>query len=532
MRTHHCNFNRFLLTLALLWLCVCLGRAVTAQSETQNESGNGDSPNVTTTQSARIPCRGLIDDGLFESIKRRTTEAVENGATYLFYEIDTYGGLVKSADDISKYLILKVPSLYPDVHTVAYVSTQAISAGAMISVSCQDIIMRENTTIGDSAPIVMGGKLEGVEREKQESFIRAIFERAAEANNYPEPLLKAMVSQGIAVYRVKNLETGEFEFFEAENLPEGSQKYALDEKELIISDERILTLTASDAEKYGVARAVVDDFQGALDFIAERDGIKFTGDTIIYKPNWSEQMVRMLNSPAVASILVMLALLGAYIELNTPGLGLPGLVAVICVVTLVGSKYLIGMANWVEVAILVLGLILLAVEIFIIPGFGVAGIAGIICIALGIFGMLIRNAPDEIPWPQTEFDWDLFIQGMLSMLVGFIAFIAGAIAVGRFLPKIQFLSGLILSPASTSDFATAEISATPEVAASDFQKVHVGDTGVVTSPLRPCGSARFGDVVVDVVAQAQFLPSSTPVEIVEIHGNRIVVKKCSQQQED
>jgi membrane-bound ClpP family serine protease len=118
-----------------------------------------------------IVCKGLIDDGLFKSIKRRTQTALDSGTDYIIYEISTYGGLLNSADDISKYLILDVGK---KAHTIAYITTEAISAGAMISVSCQDIIMRENTTIGDCAPVAMGAKLEGVEREKVESFRQVI----------------------------------------------------------------------------------------------------------------------------------------------------------------------------------------------------------------------------------------------------------------------------------------------------------------------------------------------------------------------
>ncbi|MCK4999591.1 MAG: hypothetical protein KAS23_08645, partial [Anaerohalosphaera sp.] len=350
---------------------------------------------------AVIPCKDFIDDGLFQSIKRRTRTALDAGATYLIYEIGTYGGGVKPADDISKYLILEVGKT-PGVKTVAYVTTEAISAGSMISVACNDIIMLENTTIGDCAPINMGGSLEGVEREKTESFIRAIFSRSAEANNYPEPLLHAMVTQAIEVYRVKNLATGAFEFFETVDLPKDAALYDLENKELVVKDTELLTLTSKKAQEYGVSRATVQNLDEAITFLQERDNVTFQGQPMVLGLLWSEQMVRMLNHPAVASILVTLLLLGVYVELKAPGLGLPGLLAVICAVILIGSKYLHGMANWAEVAILLIGFALLALEIFVIPGFGVAGITGMICIFAGLFGMLIKNAPDQIPWPQTN----------------------------------------------------------------------------------------------------------------------------------
>jgi membrane-bound serine protease (ClpP class) len=233
--------------------------------------------------------------------------------------------------------------------------------------------MLENTTIGDCAPMQLGTKLEGVEREKAESFIRAVFMRAAEANGYPAALLKAMVSMQVEVYRVKNLQTGEYEFFETDKLPKDPNKYNLDDKELIVKNDELLTLTASQSFEYGIARAQVETIGGVFEFLAERDGVTFAGEPMVLKTNWSEEMVRWLNSPAVMAVLVMLAMLGVYIEFNTPGVGLPGLVAAICFAIIIGSKYLVGMANWVEVALFFIGVLLLMVEIFVLPGFGIAG---------------------------------------------------------------------------------------------------------------------------------------------------------------
>jgi len=470
---------------------------------------------------AVIPCKKMIDRGLYESLKRRTNEAIQQGATYLIYEIDTFGGDLYSADNISSYFLHEVN---PKAHTVAYISKKAISAGAMVSVACEDIIMKAISTIGDCAPVMIGGKLEGVEREKIESFTRAAFLNAAQTNGYPEALLRAMVTRQLEIYRVKNLDTGEDEFFETKDLPKDEEKYDLANKTLFVKDDELLTLTASDATRYGVSRAEVENLQGVLDFLAERDGVVFPAEPVVYKTTWSEEMVRWINSPAVMAVLVMLAMLGVYVELNTPGLGLPGLVAVICVVIIVGSKFLVGMANWVEVAIFVVGIVLLLIEIFAIPGFGIAGLTGILCIILGVFGMLIKNAPDRLPWPQTEFDWVLFTDGIIALVGGFAGFLILAWLLGKYLPKIEFLSGLMLVPATTGKETKLPMPMTAPPTA-DEQRVGIGDKGTVTSALRPVGSARFGGVEVDVVAQAEFLEKDDEVEIIEIHGNRVVVKK-------
>jgi membrane-bound serine protease (ClpP class) len=515
------SLRRFVVILVwLLLVCGLCGRGASIGD------ANNVSPEQPSVKAAVIVCKGMIDDGLFESIKRRTRIARDKGAEYLFYEFQTYGGLVSSADGISKYFL----DAGKEAHTVAYITTEAISAGAMISVHCQDIIMLENSTIGDCAPVVLvpSQKLEGVEREKTESFIRGIFDRAAKANGYPEALLRSMVTMQIEVYRVKNIKTGEDEYFEKDELPKDPNKYDLDNKKLAVRDDQLLTLIATDALEYGIARAVVKDLGGALEFLAKRDGVTFADEPMMLKPSWSEQMVRWLNSPAVMSVLIMLALLGVYVEFNTPGVGLPGLVAAICFAIIIGSKYLHGLANWVEVAIFLLGVILLMVEIFILPGFGIAGFSGIVCIFAGLFGMLIKNAPDELPWPRDALAWKDFTDGIIGLSAGFVGFVVLAWLLAKYLPRMQFLSGLILLPATAKLGTEMEVNLTtlPE---SKTIGVNVGDVGKVKSKLRPTGKVQFGDAVVDVVAEGEFLEVGTAVEIIEIRGNRVVVKAVTNQ---
>jgi len=479
---------------------------------------------VPNAKAAVIVCKGMIDDGLYKSIRRRTETALADGAGYIIYEISTYGGLLQSGDDISKYLILEAGK---KAHTVAYITTEAISAGAMISVSCRDIIMRENTTIGDCAPVQIGAKLEGVEREKTESFTRAAFMRASEANGYPEALLKAMVSMQIEVYRIKNLQTGGYEFFESDKLPTDPNKYELDKKELVVRSDEILTLTASKAYEYGVARSQVKDLSGVLEFLAKRDGVSFVGEPIVLKTIWSEEMVRWLNSPAVMGALIMLALLGVYIEFNTPGVGLPGLVAVICFTIIIGSKYLVGLANWVEVALFVVGVLLLLIEIFVLPGFGIAGITGILCILAGLFGMLIKNPPDKLPWPQTQPDWQVFIGGVWAMSLGFVGFAILAWVLTRYLPKIPIARQLVLKPPDVT-----VMQASPAITKQPMESfvqppVQVGVKGVTISQLRPAGKANFGGRRLDVVSRGELIEADREIMVVLVEGNRIVVREIS-----
>ena len=474
-------------------------------------------------KAAVITCSGLIDDGLYSSIKRRANMALEFGANYLIFEIGTYGGLVKSADDISKYFIL---DLAGKAKTVAYINTEAISAGAMISVSCRDIIMRNNTTIGDCAPITIGEKLEDVEREKTESFIRATFERAAIANNYPEALLKAMVSRHIKVWRVKNTKTGLYEFYEDEKLPTDVKLYDLKDKELVDSENEILTLTATRAKEYGIARVVVNDVNEAIVFLAQRDNVKFSPTIVRLEPNWSEQIVRMLNHPTVSGILFMIAMLGVYIELKAPGVGLPGLVAVICFAIIFGSRFLTGMATWWEIAVFATGIILLALEIFVIPGFGIAGVLGILFILLSLFAILVPNRPDELPWPRYDFDdvqWRLLSNGAWAFSLGFGGFVVLTYILAKFLPKTGPFTGLVLAPADKGPVMQIDLTAPLEKTG----KLKVGDTGIAITKLRPAGQARFNNAVVDVVTEGDLIEKDRRIKIIQIQGNRVVVKQIT-----
>lgn len=490
-----------------------------------NATGPNAPPEMTGgAKAAVIPCKGLVDEALFKSIERRSETAMTAGADYLIYEIGTYGGLVNAADKIAKYFIQTVGDR---ATTVAYVTTEAISAGALISVSCNDIVMRENTTIGDCAPISLGGKLEGVEREKAESFIRAAFQRAAEANGYPELLLKAMVTMQVEVWRVRDLSTGRWELFEGDELPTDANEYDVQGAEGIVGNGELLTLTALQAAEYEIARTVVEDIDGALAFFEQRDGVTFSERPMRLNPTWSEQMVSWLNSPGVMAVLVMLAMLGAYVEFSTPGLGLPGLVAVICLAIILGSKYLVGLANWVEIALLFAGMVLLLIEFLVLPGFGIAGILGIACLLAGFFGMLIRNPPDELPWPETTTDWQILSSGVLGLTCGLIGFVFLAWLLSRYLPKLQFLTGLVLVPTAATGGGRMVVSMTASPETTGLG-VKVGDVGEVIARLRPAGKARFGDAIVDVVATGEFLGKGANVAIVEIRGNRVIVKKVEE----
>ncbi|KPK73369.1 MAG: hypothetical protein AMJ79_15150, partial [Phycisphaerae bacterium SM23_30] len=382
-----------------------------------------------TPKAVVIVCADMVDLGMYESIKRRTEIALADGATYLIYQIDTDGGLVDSARSIWDYLMHDVAQR--GVKTVAYINKKAFSAGALISVACQDIIMKEAAQIGDCAPIMLGGTIEGVEREKMESPLRSYFDAAANLNGYPAALCRAMVTDSLEIYQVENTETGESEYFEKTDLPSDENKYDLKNKRIIVKEGELLTFTASEAFEHGLSRTVVkglDDqaLEEALVFLENRDAVKFPRPIEFFNTNWSEELVRWLTNPVVAGVLLMIAMIAIYVELNSPGLGLPGAVAVAAFAVLFGSKFLVGMANWWEIAVFFIGLALLATEIFVIPGFGIAGISGVGMIIFSFVAMMVRNAPDQSPIPVSPVDWQMFQNQLVWSLAGVVLFLVAA----------------------------------------------------------------------------------------------------------
>jgi membrane-bound serine protease (ClpP class) len=353
-----------------------------------------------------------------------------------------------------------------------------------------------------------------------ESFVRATFARAAEANKYPMPLLKAMVTVGTEVYRVENTETDQWEYFETEQLPKDANTYDLEDKELIVSSKELLTLTASKAKEYGIARAVVKDVNGVLSFIEKRDGVEFSAGPVKLETNWSEEMVRWLNSPAVMGVLVTIALLGLYIEFQTPGVWLPGLAAVLCFVLIVGSKFLTGMANWLDIAVFVTGVLLILIEVFIIPGFGFVGVIGIIFVLAGLFGMLIKTPPGQIPWPQSDYDWKLFTDQVWAIGLGFLAFLVLAGLFSKYLPKIPIAKKLILASPAETDAVQYGMS-------SEKPLVEIAQKGITLSQLRPSGIAQFERERVNVVSRGEFIDENKEIIVESIEGNNIVVKEIS-----
>jgi membrane-bound serine protease (ClpP class) len=474
-----------------------------------------------------------ITDTTYESIKNKVTLCRGKGAQLVIFDMDTPGGSVAAMQRI----VALITGELNDIYTVAYVRNEAISAGAIISLACDEIIMAPTGKIGDAMPIMIapGGTLAPMpkaEREKIESYLRSDLRLLAERIGHSIPICNAMITLPRRVWLIRRPKTQELKLIDPDDdnwqasISGGPRKESrrprLDKAEWefvkqIDGDNELLTKTADEAIEIGLVDHIVtapakDPFGGLEKYY------NITGEPVILGDSWSESLVALLTSTTVTGILMMLAIMCVYAEFNMPGFGVAGAMAIACFTVLFGSHYLIGLANWWEIALFAVGLILIGLEIFVIPGFGVAGIGGIVCCVVGLLAMIVPNAPTEFPWPQTDLDWSWFGPGLYALGLGLVGGVIGAVVLAQFLPKIPLANRLVMGRAQPATDA-------PATQDAPIMHIKVGDTGTVETMCRPVGKVRFGKELCDATADGTTIETGAKVRVIERTGNQLIVKE-------
>ncbi|MFB0526395.1 MAG: nodulation protein NfeD [bacterium] len=417
-----------------------------------------------------IPIRGVIDLGLSSFVKRAVGEAKEKKAQCIILELETFGGRVDAATEIRDTLFES------DTKTIAFVNRRAISAGALISLACQYIVMAPGSTIGAATPVVMapGAAKPQPTDEKTISYVRKEFKATAERNNHPTTLAEAMVDPDVEI-------------------------------EGVIEKGKLLTLTTEEALKLKLAEHKVSKIEEILTLYDLEDG-----QVVKASITWSENLVRFLTHPVVSGLLLTFGLLGIFFELRMPGWGVSGTIGLICLALFFGAQYMVGLAQWIEPVLFLLGGVLLALELFLIPGFGIAGVSGILLIVASVFLSLVKE-----PLPKTPVDISRLVQATYVVAGSLIATFLVATLSFRFMPKFPLLSKLILTSEEKREkgYRSAPV---------ELEKF-IGKQGMTLTMLRPVGKAQFGDMIVDVVSEGELIEKGKQVKVIKVEGNRIVV---------
>ena len=459
-------------------------------------------------RAAMIPITGTIDTALRSSVSRRASEAVRDGCRLLVFHITSNGGFLDDGLELSRDIERLARD---DVRTVAFVDAKAYSAAAIAALSCQEIVMSPEASIGDCAPILatpVGGlqPMEGTEREKMESVVRERMESLAEKNHYPAALARAMVTQSIVVVEARNEKTGEVRYVEENDLFKLGP--AWEKGGIVDSATELVTLGSEKARKYGFARGIIERPDQLYNLYP------IEGRIAPYPVTWNDTAVLWLNNMYLKALLVLVGLLGIYIEMSHPGFGVPGIVGLVAFGLLFAASFLAGEPNYLPPLLFVAGAVMLAIELFVTPGFGVLGILGIALVLVSVVLALSGFSG----MPEREYEWSELYHAMAATAAVLTVFAAAALVLARFFPSLPVLGRLVLAPGMTSDGSSRAAAAVQETAA------RVGQTGLTVTKLRPAGKARFADRLMDVVTEGEFLVAGRQIEVIEIRGNRVVVR--------
>ncbi|MEX2269943.1 MAG: NfeD family protein [Vicinamibacterales bacterium] len=419
-----------------------------------------------------IAIDGMIDLGLAPFLARTIRESAEAGAAAVVLEINTFGGRVDAA------VVMRDALLNAPIRTIAFINQRAISAGALIALACDTIVMAPGGTIGAAMPVLGAGEGEvKATDEKTVSYVRKEFRATAEARKRPPAFAEAMVDADMEIPGV-------------------------------IAKGKLLTLTTTEALEHKVADHRAATLAEAL-AAAGLPGaeVRHVGQT------WAESVVRFLTHPVISSLLMSLGILALFVEIRTPGLGVAGALGLALMALFFWGHWIVALAGWEELLLVAAGVLLIALEVFVLPGTTVAGVAGIIALVAGL-GLALVGAGATV---------SNIINALGRVAISILLAMAAAFALFGALPRLPIGRRLVL--------ATGMPAAGGYASAPESDRRWLGRSGTALSPLRPAGIADIDGARVDVVSDGGFIEAGAPIEVTRVDGNRIVVRRPAPHQE-
>lgn len=411
-------------------------------------------------------------------------EALELKADYILIHMNTYGGMVDAADSIrTKLLNFPIPIL-------VFIDNNAASAGALISIAADSIYMRPGGSFGAASVVNEKGELVP---EKYQSYMRALMRSTAEAHGKD-----TIISNNDTTYKWHRDPAIAEAMVDPRTFIEG-----------IIDTGKVLTFSADEALKHGYCEGQANTCSDVL----EKAGIK-NYELKEFKPSALDNMIGFILNPFVHGILIMIIIGGIYFELQTPGVGFPIAAAITAAVLYFAPLYIEGLVeNW-EILIFIIGIGLIAVELFIIPGFGFAGITGIVFVIAGLTMALIDNVIFET-------NRDLGISQLVSTLLfvsGATVFsIIGSLFLSKKMMTVRRFNSLILSSEQKREdgFVVNAIELDPLV----------GKTGKTFTILRPSGKVLIGNDIYDACCNESYIEKGVEIIVTANEAAQLYVKK-------
>jgi membrane-bound serine protease (ClpP class) len=465
----------------------------------------------------RILLEGTIDISLKEKVRRQVETAKAREENTFFFVIETTaGGDPGAARELAFDLIgLGKNADYP-ARTIAFVPGEAPELAMFLALACQEIYMYKGAGAQGEAVLGDFSALVGAPNQPRRpgpipEFVRRNLLEVAEQAGFPKLVVDGLFDRDLAIVRARNQADGERRLMTDEELKALADKGWVQESQ-VKHKGRLLRLTASLAEDLRLAKTVDSKDVGA---VYDKFGLD-AKDVRAAEPSWLDNFAAFLRRTEVSILLVIIGIAGLVLEMKAPGLIIPGVIAAVCFILFFWAQtQLGGQLIYLAIMLFLLGLALIGIEIFLIPGFGVTGVCGILLVLTGLVLAGLDKAPESTG------DWadlirKLLTYGLTMAGAGVLAFV-----VSRYLPKIPYANRLMLVPPEDRP----EGEELPPLPGVDVAVALLGQVGTATSMLRPAGTAKFGDRYIDVVTEGDFIPPGTAVQVVEVEGTRIVVKR-------
>ncbi len=420
----------------------------------------------------RIPIEGTIDLGLAPFVSRVVAEASNQPGSVVLLDIDTFGGRVDAA------VLIRDALIDAPVRTVAFINPRAISAGALISLACSDILMTPGASIGAATPVTGGGteSLEAAD-EKVISYWRTEMRTTAERRGRRGDIAEAMVDRDVEI-------------------------------EGLVDKGKVLTLSTMDALETGIADSEVANLEDLLNELGLAEARVEEREL-----NWAEILARAVSEPVVSSFLLSIGFLGIMIELYQPGWGIPGSVGLVSLLVFFFGHHVVQLAGWEELLLFALGVALLLLELLVIPGFGIAGVSGIsLMLAAALLSLLALDF---------RVSWDLgFVNRALMVLSTSVILTAvvGYVLI-RLLPATGATRRIVLDKSLATQDGYRSHAAKEEL---DFP---IGTAAEVIADLRPAGKIQIDRRRVDAVSEGDYIPTGASVTITGWRSGTAVVRR-------
>ena len=424
----------------------------------------------------RVPIEGTIDLGLPPFIKRMIDKAESENAKAIIFDINTFGGRVDAATQIKDAI------LGSDITTIAFINRRAISAGALISLSCEKVYMTGGGLIGAATAVDMSGKKGS---EKVISFMREEMASTAEKRGRNKEIARGMVDEELNFsHLVINGDSISVNDIEGRK------------------DGKLISLTTEQAIKYGIADGTAETIESLMDTLS-LGSLELAGSS----ENWSESIVRFLTNPVVASLLTTFGFLGILFELQSPGWGIPGFVGLTCLILSLSVSYIAQLATMSDMIFILVGLSLILLEMLVIPGFGIVGIGGIGFMLYGLYLLLL---------PEVPVGEEVLGQAMDGFLIGLVGAIIGILLLGKLMIRSKFWEQLTApsSQKKNQGFSNSQ-------GWEDLQ----GELAVTDTDLHPSGWINIDNQRIFVLSEGGFIEKGKEVTILSVDGNRVIVRE-------